>query len=322
MRTLIGSLLILGLAATAYPGVVTLKENSVVDGERVTLGRIAKFEGIDPSKVRVLEDLVIGTSPLPGRERVISLSYIKTRILTLGEDAKGLMVRGPDKITIKAASLELDPKRIIQVAKDYLSSHLKDSEGDFKIKVINTPRALVLPPGKVECEVIPKRGNLRILGPVYIDVSVLVDGVKKRRVRVGFDVHRFQRVVVAKKTLPLGSILKEEDLIEEVRDTTTLVYHSPIKAIESVVGKRTKRAIKEGTILTHEIVEVPPLIRRGSIVTIHSRFGNVHVRATGKALRDGRKGERIIVRNLSSKQSIEATVVEKGVVIIRGEEGI
>lgn len=313
-KGLLGLILIIGLTRLAHCGVVVLKEKVVVDGGNITLGKIGEFRGIDPSKVERIKDLVIGTSPLPGRERLISLDYVKTRLMAICNDIR---VEGPDKILVRASFMRLDPERVVQVAREYLVSRLKGFfDGEFKLEVIKPPMPHVLPPGEMVLEVIPREKS-RIFGPVYIDVKVLIDGVEKGRVKVGFDVHRFQNVIVAKRTIAPGRIINKEDLCEEIRDVTHLIPPSPFRSIESVSGKVAKKTIKEGTIITQEMIETPPVIRRGSLVTIQSQFGNVCVMATGKALRDGREGERIMVRNLSSKQSIEAIVVKEGIVVVK-----
>jgi flagella basal body P-ring formation protein FlgA len=58
------------------------------------------------------------------------------------------------------------------------------------------------------------------------------------------------------------------------------------------------------------------LVKRGERVNIQSGKAGVLISATGTAMADGAKGQKINVKNLSSQRVIQATVVDSGQVSV------
>jgi flagellar basal body P-ring formation protein FlgA len=65
-------------------------------------------------------------------------------------------------------------------------------------------------------------------------------------------------------------------------------------------------------VLTPNDAQPQRLVRRGETVTVVSRSGGIEVRAGGTALTDGARGERIRVRNDSSRRIVEGVVTAAG----------
>ena len=83
---------------------------------------------------------------------------------------------------------------------------------------------------------------------------------------------------------------------------------------EKVVGRRTRRSIDPATVLRTDLVELPPIVKRGDIVTIVAEAGGMRITALGKIKKKGHKGERLKVINLNSKKEIYARVVDSSTV--------
>lgn len=84
--------------------------------------------------------------------------------------------------------------------------------------------------------------------------------------------------------------------------------------IEQVVGQSAKRRLRAGQLLNPSLLDVALLVRRGDTVKIVASQDGIQASATGEALADGKLGEVIRVRNLSSEKVIDAQVLESGVV--------
>lgn len=315
-KILVLTLILTLIGIEVKANVVKLKEEIEIDQSQIFLKDVATFEQVDGDLLERLQNLKIGSSPLPGRTRKIDYRYIQGRIATLGKEGRALEVIGPKKVEVTTSFQRLDPDRVVEACRDYILSKVEKMDGEFKVELTRPPREFILPSGEVEIEVIEGKSS-PLMGPVYIETRISVDQKKCRRLRTGFNIQRFQKVVSAARTLNQHQIISKEDLIEEMAETTGLVHQQPFSEADSLVGKRVKRPIKEGTILTSDMVEVPPLVKRGSIVTLKSEIGNVQAWAMGKALRDGREGERIRIRNLSSKETIEGVVHSSNLVIIK-----
>ncbi|MEE8575977.1 MAG: flagellar basal body P-ring formation chaperone FlgA, partial [candidate division Zixibacteria bacterium] len=84
----------------------------------------------------------------------------------------------------------------------------------------------------------------------------------------------------------------------------------------AIVGQRSKRPLRQGSIVTTDLVEPVPAIESGSIVSIVYSTGLCTVTAEGKAMSDGCAGEIIKVRNKSSGKVISARVIDERSVAI------
>ncbi|MDD0842011.1 flagellar basal body P-ring formation chaperone FlgA [Pseudomonas sp. Gutcm_11s] len=85
-------------------------------------------------------------------------------------------------------------------------------------------------------------------------------------------------------------------------------------SIEQVVGQSAKRRLRAGQLINPSLLDVALLVRRGDKVKIVASQDGIQASANGEALADGKQGEVIRVRNLSSEKVIDAQVLESGVV--------
>jgi flagella basal body P-ring formation protein FlgA len=123
------------------------------------------------------------------------------------------------------------------------------------------------------------------------------------------------KVVVARR--PLGRFKPIE--VEDVEWKTVDVAGLPadrIEDLEVAIGKRTRRAIESGTVLRPDLLEFPPLVKRGDRVRIIAESAGLRISAFGQAKQKGAQGEMIPVMNLDSNKVIHARVVDSQTVRI------
>ena len=73
---------------------------------------------------------------------------------------------------------------------------------------------------------------------------------------------------------------------------------------------RARRTIYGNTVLREDLVEMPPLVKRGDLVTILAEVGTLRITALGEVKATGRRGERISVVNLDSRKRLFARVID------------
>jgi flagella basal body P-ring formation protein FlgA len=122
-------------------------------------------------------------------------------------------------------------------------------------------------------------------------------------------------VVVSKKPLRKHKPLDEDDIELRKMDLADLPSNV-ITDPQAVLGKRTRRAIGSKTILRTDLIELPPIVKRGDIVVIVAESNGIRITALGKAKSKGRLGERIPVENFDSKKVLYARVVDSRTVEI------
>jgi flagellar basal body P-ring formation protein FlgA len=76
------------------------------------------------------------------------------------------------------------------------------------------------------------------------------------------------------------------------------------------------RSLPAGTALTADAMLADLIVHQGQEVTLIATAPGVSVRATGKALQDGREGARVRVQNLASLKVVEGVVDANGVIEI------
>jgi flagella basal body P-ring formation protein FlgA len=78
--------------------------------------------------------------------------------------------------------------------------------------------------------------------------------------------------------------------------------------LSQVVGKQVARTVSMGAAITTNMVKPQMQIKRGQQISLIAVSHGLKVQMTGEALADGATGERIRVRNLSTKKVLEGIV--------------
>jgi flagella basal body P-ring formation protein FlgA len=123
----------------------------------------------------------------------------------------------------------------------------------------------------------------------------------------------FAQVVVARRDLARGKPIPRAALTLERRDLARQ-RRGYFLQIDEVAGKEAHRRVGRGAVLNPGLVQDPPAVHRGAIVSIVARISGIEARMKGKALAEGTLGQRIRVENLSSGRELEARVVSAGTV--------
>lgn len=284
---------------------IELKESVCISTSEIFLKDIAQLSD------SLLDKIYIGKSPLPGRERHITQDYVRLKILQAKIKEGDFKFTGAKGVEIITSSQKLDMEELTNRVKNYLLEAIKINQR-LEIKPITTKENIILPVGKVEfgLSAIDSRNLKR---QIYLPVDIKVNGIRERTVRIGFEIHRFANVLIAIKPLDRHHVLAPLDLRFEEREITS-INPAPL---EEVIGKRLKIPVLEGKILTYDLIETPPLIKRGDIVTIKTEGEFLVVGAKGVAKEDGGLGEKIRVENRGSKKIIIGIVEDNETVVVK-----
>ncbi|MEQ8660747.1 MAG: flagellar basal body P-ring formation chaperone FlgA [Gammaproteobacteria bacterium] len=149
-----------------------------------------------------------------------------------------------------------------------------------------------------------------------MSVEVRCEGDQPWSLYVPVTIARYAEVVVAARPLARGHTVSAADLTT-TRQRVDLARHDYLVDPASAVGQVTRRDVAAGQMLGANQLERPHLVRRGDQVVLSSANNAISVSVKGTALADGSVGERIRVRNLSSKRVVEGTVTAAGTVVVR-----
>ncbi len=123
----------------------------------------------------------------------------------------------------------------------------------------------------------------------------------------------FRRIPVLKHALRRGAVIRAGDLRLEETEVSRLPG-GYLDRLGDIIGQVALRPLPAGSALTDGALAPPRLIRRGERVTVLAETAGIQVRMAAKALMDGRRGQRIRVKALSSHRVVEGRVTAPGVV--------
>lgn len=164
----------------------------------------------------------------------------------------------------------------------------------LKLAPCDQPLETNLPPGG------------RMLGNAI--VGVRCSGTKPWNIYVPVKVSLYESVVVTANPMSSGQVISAGDVKLIERDVTRL-HSGYFSGTTDVVGKKVKRSLPLGAVITGTMLREAIAIKRGQRISLVSGSGGLQVRMTGVAMADGAAGDRIEVRNLSSKRVIEGVVL-------------
>lgn len=146
-----------------------------------------------------------------------------------------------------------------------------------------------------------------------VSVAVRCAGPQPWVVRVAVEVHLYRHVLVTTRALARGDHVGAGDLVSREYDVTMLGY-GYVSDPTQVAGRALARPVGADTVLTPSMLAHREVVKRGERVMVMAGSGPIQVRAAAEALAAGDGGQRIRVRNLSSGQVVDATVVGPGLV--------
>jgi flagella basal body P-ring formation protein FlgA len=230
------------------------------------------------------------------------------RLKQNGFSLENLDLQNSSGVKITRSFIEVDQQKIEKIVSHYLRTTVLKGNNIARIKDLRVPERIILPRGRITYQVMAPR-NTKYLGKIPLAVHFNVDGQFQKKVWTSATIEMFVDVVVAAKPLRKHMTITE-DLIE-LRQMD--LAHLPADVItdpQAVLGKRTRSTISAKTVLRTDLIELPPLVKRGDIVLIVAESKELRITALGKAKRKGRLGERIPVENFDSKKILNAQVLD------------
>jgi flagella basal body P-ring formation protein FlgA len=259
--------------------------------------------------VRQLRGVILGRSPLLGKTRTLEPSALISRLRQSGIDPEQLDLQIPSVIVLSREAVTIERDQIEQIVRGFLQQQAgkKPDEG-IVVKDIRVPETVQLPKGPFTARVIaPKNGELA--GPVPLQVVFNVEPDFERRIGVTASLEQRANVVVTRRPLGRFRPIDAADVELKALDVAGLPADR-IDDPEAVIGKRTRRALDSGTVLRPDLLEFPPIVKRGDRVRIIAESAGLRISAYGQVKQKGAQGELIPVVNLDSNKVVHARVVD------------
>ncbi|MDQ1317588.1 MAG: flagellar basal body P-ring formation protein FlgA [Candidatus Poribacteria bacterium] len=292
---------------------ISMLENSSVNSKEIYLSDIARINSPEQTMNDKLQKVFICRSAEPGSSVNLNISYIKSRAKQQGITPESIVWNGSDHVTIETKSISLSMQEIQSSAEAFISGLVGKSTAKVSIKPANDIKPIVLPDGKVDI-------RTELVSPYAVNDNTLlrfilsVDGRDYGKQIIPFKVDIIKDVIITAKDIDLHKILIADDLVivsQNVGLSTNAFYTK-----DELIGKRVKRMLSKGTLVNSDMVENPPIIKQGDLVTIVVESSSLRVTARGKAMENGINGQVIRVINTLSMKEVHAKIVDEKTVKI------
>ncbi len=118
----------------------------------------------------------------------------------------------------------------------------------------------------------------------------------------------YQNIIIANQGIFRGTTLTKKHLKLQKADLSR-AYYGYYTSFDDVVGMQAGKSIPAGAIITKHFLELPDIIKKGQEVFIQAKTKGINVQLKGKALSNGKQGQLIKVKNISSGKTVQAKVI-------------
>jgi len=225
-----------------------------------------------------------------------------------------MVLGGAERIEVSMPGVTVSEEQIRQIVTGFVKTSGIWGDAEVNVAELTISADRTLPKGRATYRVLPPR-HMRSLATVPLSIVFDVDGRFQKTIRATVRVAALAPVVVAAR--PIGRLkpISNEDLKMEKMNLAELPTGTMTDA-DDIIGKRARRNIDAGDILRPDLIEMPPLVKRGDMVVIVAESEGIKVTATGEVKSDGLRGEQVKVVNLDSNKRFSARVVDKKTVMV------
>jgi flagella basal body P-ring formation protein FlgA len=210
--------------------------------------------------------------------------------------------------TAQPKTRHVSSRQIRTAVAQYIQQNAPWRKDQLKIRHIKFDQSLAVPAGKIALTVKPPK-HTDWLGPVLFTVRVMVNGAVAKKVTVPANIEAWNDVALTAK--PLGKYQTiEKKHIRIKKMNLARVPANAVLTVDQAVGARTVRSIAANTILRSNQIESPPVVERGDVVQVVAESKHMKISIQALAREDGARGDVIRVKNLRSKKTIYAKVVD------------
>ena len=290
--------------------VYLLREVTIKD-DAISLGQVSIIRGKEPLVAKASE-IALGRISVPGQKIVVDRSMVMSRLACNGIPASKVKLSGAEKITVKQQQQIIKGNEFVELARSFLEKNLP-ADSVCQLNPIRISKDLVVPAASKDIKLSPRLAKSSARNQTKVQIAVFQDGREIGVREVTFRLKYNRRKAVTLVDIPVGMVITPEN----VRIGKTLSNYPEPANWSPPYGLVAKRRLPANTVIRPDMVgPVKPavIVKRNNNVVIRLERPGLLVTAIGKAIRDGRAGDYIKVRNVDSQRIILAKVNEDGTV--------
>jgi flagella basal body P-ring formation protein FlgA len=297
-----------GGSASPAPVSIRFRDQSLVEGEVIRLGDLARIIAGEARVVAELETLEVAKSAGFGLTRMLDTEILFSHLLQ--PYAKRYAIDYDRKIIRVTTRAEKFPMDSLAHLIDAFFAGMPARQGEVRHwEIARAPSEILVPAGPHSLE-LAFAGSKR-KGKVDMTLSIRNANRVLRNMPITLNLRVEEPVLVAVKMIGRDTPLDASNVSVEMRETTDLndvAVGNPRK----LLGLLARATIAEGRIITPRLVAMPPVVKRGQEALIVYRNGGVSVSAGAVCRQDGLPGQIITAKNLASQRLVRVRVSDDG----------
>jgi flagella basal body P-ring formation protein FlgA len=132
---------------------------------------------------------------------------------------------------------------------------------------------------------------------------------------INADIEVWRDVVVLRDHIGRGERISNLSLVLQQRNIADL-QRGYFISFEQVTNNISKRSLRAGAAINPSMINLPILIKRGQAITLRASRVGFSVDMKGLALKKGRQGDKIKVKNSSSGKMFYGTIISPDLVLV------
>lgn len=252
----------------------------------------------------------IAAAPVYGKSLTLSGASVASNLKIYPSVPKDIQV--PEVIKVERTAQTIEAKQIEQKVKDYLARSNTWPQLRQEVEIVGNIKSVEVRPGRLTWR-IKSANNKDLVGRISVLVEIFSDNNRQARLWVPTRIHVYAKAYQTKNSLRKSRTVSEQDL-EAVEIDLLGSSRDILFTKNEIVGLRTKMSIARGKVITRRMVELPPVVKRGDVVTIILASGPLSIKAMGEVRIDGFADEKVTVLNLQTQRIVYARVIDKNTV--------
>lgn len=279
--------------------VLEIPERVIVPGPKIYLSDLGSLR--HQSQTDDLDLTVdLGPAPYPGQVRVFSREYLGLILKQKGFN-KPLDIQMGEQVEVRVDSTCITAAQIEAAIQKEI---VQDNPFIIKrwIEFRNLPDETWLSKGEWQVKASPL-GELPTVGTAVFRVTLTKD-TEIKTINVSGKIRALGRVYQSTRDISRHSLINEHDF--QMIETELTSGREFLGRLDS--KNRSTKLIQKGQILEANHIQPVPLVAKGNIVNVIITDGNILIKMTGVAGKDGWLGDRITVQNPASKKVFQGRV--------------
>ncbi|MCC6933924.1 MAG: flagellar basal body P-ring formation protein FlgA [Deltaproteobacteria bacterium] len=289
----------------ARPKVMVLPQASIQE-DRILLGKIAQISYDQAEFKLVAEKLAgidLGDAPYPMASKTIIGENILSAITAAGIKLESIGYSVPRTVSVERQGRQVGKSEVLQATRELFS---KDDALDVLVREVQWNNNQVIPVGNTQIQVV--RLGQTSNGKIPLRVDVLVNDTSAARFLATAIADDWREIPVPRRSVERGRLVQAED-IQLVRLNVNKEPEDIILNVANVVGYRAKGNLMAGEPIKSTNLDIPPVVTKGSAVTMVYKKDGLIASAQGQAIVDGHTGGLVQVKNVKSQKLVKAKVI-------------